>query len=1009
MVQLKDCLLLLLLLTDTSLVLLSEICNGHMDLSQKPMGHLTFNPKQGTDQTKRTLVVCTRTLEIPARHTVLLKLVWLERASNMSLLCVWGTKEWTLAVGDIALLSGCDQNKANLTWTGAGHSSNAFQLFYNGEEEKSSTETYTNPDSHPNIFTSSPDTTTDHSPFSESADLSGNSTRNSGLIQPTTTSPSISGSTGREASIFPGEEWNNGPDTSGATRRTDSPGTLDYFNTQHSVRSLDFMTSQNANLQTFSGSNEATTNSETSISTGFYTTSLPTSSIVPQSTELPQNKIHNLTENWQSVGTLAAKSLRTHYKELIKTSHSHFEYLARTSSSVEKKIAIGSTEMTHITTKSDAEFKDVTPSTQHVSHQETGLSTSMNFNPLHSTQESTESTEKTQTTSLGTSSTSLVPDLDIEKHTTSTSWTNSLNSTTHPEFGESGKDEAKTTERNDLFPTNSYSPQPLTTSTELKHMSTESMSTLSPGTLANQHSSTMHYNVRSATDLSTPPLNTIFVQQTFKNTAINDEILPKTVSSRYTTLRRDTASTILQETQNPHKLSVSTSNYQISYTSTLARKKEEKQKRASTTVVPQYMTSWTPEPVNRVAAFTQTYLSSAGIVSSTVQHIPKFFIVPDEPAIIRVESIELLLQIAVEESHPNLTEGLEEDTTLWLEPYLQRAPGFQELLGVWSSGAAVQCLLEFNTRGALQWLPQTGASSLLDRTGLRQAVRDGRSFRSARIANITLGGVQEVCGWLLQCPSGFTCVFDSLTSNFSCTSLCHSDYCQHHGLCTHHPGQPPLCRCVAGQDFWFMGPRCEVRMTRARLALSCLGVLLLLLALVAVVVGMVVRRYRALLIQAKVDQTRSSYRRFNHFDELSGHFWLRSRAGSADSLDNPAFTRSTEILHLRALERPCCYHDDSLSLPSTCPSPGTHIRTIYPHSSQYGWRGSDLSLADGVVDSGKASDLSVCSWPVEPIQWSPFPLLQQLSRQQAPVVRVSRPRSYCDGMELVEINKSWTA
>ncbi|XP_055077627.1 perforin-1-like [Periophthalmus magnuspinnatus] len=44
------------------------------------------------------------------------------------------------------------------------------------------------------------------------------------------------------------------------------------------------------------------------------------------------------------------------------------------------------------------------------------------------------------------------------------------------------------------------------------------------------------------------------------------------------------------------------------------------------------------------------------------------------------------------------------------------------------SGAAVQCLLEFNTRGALQWLPQTGASSLLDRTGLRQAVRDGRSF-----------------------------------------------------------------------------------------------------------------------------------------------------------------------------------------------------------------------------------------------------------------------------------------
>lgn len=74
-----------------------------------------------------------------------------------------------------------------------------------------------------------------------------------------------------------------------------------------------------------------------------------------------------------------------------------------------------------------------------------------------------------------------------------------------------------------------------------------------------------------------------------------------------------------------------------------------------------------------------------------------------------------------------------------------------------------------------------------------------------------------------------------------------------------------------------------------------------------------------------------SYRRFNHFDELSGRFWLRSWAESADSLDNPAFTRSDELLHLRALDRPCCYHDDTLSLASTCPSHGARINTIYPH------------------------------------------------------------------------------
>lgn len=198
-------------------------------------------------------------------------------------------------------------------------------------------------------------------------------------------------------------------------------------------------------------------------------------------------------------------------------------------------------------------------------------------------------------------------------------------------------------------------------------------------------------------------------------------------------------------------------------------------------------------------------------------------------------------------------------------------------------------------------------------------------------------------------------------------------------------------------------------MTRARLVGACLAILLIMVTVIGVLAFVAVRRYRAILIQAKVDQTRSSYRRFNHFDELSGRFWLRSWAGSADSLDNPAFTRSDELLHLRALDRPCCYHDDTLSLASTCPSHGARINTIYPHSSQYGWRGSEMSMGDGVLDSGKASDLSVCSWPVEPIQWTPFPLLQQLASHRTPTVRVSRPRSYCEGMELVDLGKSWTA
>ncbi|XP_076583614.1 uncharacterized protein LOC143318952 [Chaetodon auriga] len=427
---------------------------------------------------------------------------------------------------------------------------------------------------------------------------------------------------------------------------------------------------------------------------------------------------------------------------------------------------------------------------------------------------------------------------------------------------------------------------------------------------------------------------------------------------------------------------------------------------------PRRTPSWaTPHPSQENhTALTPSVLTSVHTWSSTTSQAPKFYIVPDQPAAIRVESIQLLLQIIVEESRSALTPGLEEDTTAWVEPYLQRAPGFSRLLGVWSSGHAVQSLVEFKTSGALPWISMTGRTSLLERTGLAQAVREGRSFRSSKITNITVGGLQgDVCDWLLQCQAGYKCVSQPGTSNYSCSSVCHFDYCHHHGICTHHPGQLPVCRCLVGEDFWYMGQKCDVRMTRARLVGACLAILLIMVTVIGILAFVAVRRYRAILIQAKVDQTRSSYRRFNHFDELSGRFWLRSWAGSADSLDNPAFTRSDELLHLRALDRPCCYHDDTLSLASTCPSHGTRINTIYPHSSQYGWRGSEMSMGDGVLDSGKASDLSVCSWPVEPIQWTPFPLLQQLASHRTPTVRMSRPRSYCEGMELVDLGKSWTA
>lgn len=57
-----------------------------------------------------------------------------------------------------------------------------------------------------------------------------------------------------------------------------------------------------------------------------------------------------------------------------------------------------------------------------------------------------------------------------------------------------------------------------------------------------------------------------------------------------------------------------------------------------------------------------------------------------------------------------------------------------------SSGHAVQCVAEFETGAALQWLGATGPASLLERTGL---AHPGASLASARIVNVTLGGKAE--------------------------------------------------------------------------------------------------------------------------------------------------------------------------------------------------------------------------------------------------------------------------
>lgn len=62
-----------------------------------------------------------------------------------------------------------------------------------------------------------------------------------------------------------------------------------------------------------------------------------------------------------------------------------------------------------------------------------------------------------------------------------------------------------------------------------------------------------------------------------------------------------------------------------------------------------------------------------------------------------------------------------------------------------------------------------------------------------------------------------------------------------------------------GSDFWFMGLRCDYRVTQQGLLGMAAGVLLSILLLGAVLAAIAVRRFKALLLEARADQTRSRW------------------------------------------------------------------------------------------------------------------------------------------------------
>ncbi|NXQ32301.1 IMPG2 protein, partial [Alaudala cheleensis] len=419
-----------------------------------------------------------------------------------------------------------------------------------------------------------------------------------------------------------------------------------------------------------------------------------------------------------------------------------------------------------------------------------------------------------------------------------------------------------------------------------------------------------------------------------------------------------------------------------------------------------------------------------------VGRAPQVFIVEDQPPLLRASLLRIPCELVLDmrfvpalqdPGSPERQEllhgfnqtvsagwgrGCARDHRAQLPPPVQVTPLFTSLPGFlrlevtgirWGS-----VVLRYDALFAAEQLPVTGLDQLLEPALGSAGAQPGLAVGTAPVLrHEALAWPLDPCAVLFSCPSGFACV-SRADGNVTCTSLCHRGYCKNHGICSHGPDHQPRCQCPVGSDFWFMGLRCDYRVTQQSLLGAAAGVLISILLLGAVLAAVAVRRFKMLLLEARAEQTRSSYRRFCRLDDVSAQYWSRSGLPSASSLDNPAFSNSEELLHLQVLDSGCCGCGGDATVTAGAkrgPAPCAH-----PHcrpSFHYDWDTSSSSMNDPMVDSGKASDISVSSWPMEPIQWAPFPLLHQLSKQRPHKARWPQP--LCEGLELGTLERSWTA
>ncbi|KAJ1095947.1 hypothetical protein NDU88_001097 [Pleurodeles waltl] len=426
----------------------------------------------------------------------------------------------------------------------------------------------------------------------------------------------------------------------------------------------------------------------------------------------------------------------------------------------------------------------------------------------------------------------------------------------------------------------------------------------------------------------------------------------------------------------------------------------------------------TVHPTHKTSLSTSHHATSRGVSERS----GRVFIVEDQPPILKAQELNVTFKLALETGfaetfdsvdslqHQALVLSFEETVS----PFYKSVPGFLwlEMLSIREGSVILEYAAIFNAE-SMNPLMMEHPEHLLNLSRLPDAISAGLWVAGHRVLGVSATDRgADLCAIAYTCLDGFTCAHNR-NGNITCTSVCHDGFCKNEGICTHRRGQDPMCQCPVGSDYWFMGVRCDYRMTQqALLGISC-GVILSLVLCISAIAYLAMRRFKALLVETKINQTKSSYRRFSRFDDISTRYWSHSQSqswlgASISSLDNLAYSHSEEVLHLHALEsRRGSSLEDADNAGTCSPRSTPHRRPECRPGFHSDWETSCSSFNDPMVDSGKASAISVSSWPMEPIQWTPFPILHQLSAQSP--FRTRRPHSYCEGMELVNMERSWTA